>query len=130
MYEMIAKANLRTPTFVSPDARDLLEKLLKRNPDDRLGAGPEDELAIRKQPFFADMDFGKLYRKEIDPEFKPKLGGNLDSSNFDAEFTSEAVIDSVVESSPRDPNHKVGPDDFSGFTFAAGQKDVDEDDDD
>jgi len=130
MYELISKANLRTPSFVSDTARDLLEKLLKRNPDDRLGAGPEDEMAIRKHPFFADIDFDKLYRKEIEPEFKPRLNGNLDASNFDTEFTSETVQDSVVESSPRDPNHKVTNDEFAGFTFAGGQRDVDADDDD
>lgn len=130
MYELISKANLRTPSFVSDQARDLLEKLLKRNPEDRLGAGPEDEMAIRKHPFFADIDFDKMYRKEIDPEFKPRLNGNLDASNFDTEFTSETVQDSVVVSSPRDPNQKVTKDEFAGFTFAGGQKDVDADDDD
>lgn len=131
MYELISKANLRTPSFVSEPARDLMEKLLKRNPEDRLGAGVEDEMAIRKHPFFKDIDFDKLYKKEIEPEFKPKLNGNLDASNFDTEFTSETVQDSVVESSPRDPNRKVTSDDFSGFTYAgAGQRDVDDDDDD
>jgi len=130
MYELISKANLRTPSFVSDKARDLMEKLLKRNPEDRLGAGQEDEMAIRKQPFFAEVDFDKLYRKEIEPEFKPKLTGNLDASNFDTEFTSEVVQDSIVVSSPRDPNQKVTKDEFAGFTYAGGIKDVDADDDD
>ena len=130
MYELISKANLRTPAFVSDKAKDLLEKLLKRNPDERLGAGTEDEMAIRKHPFFADIDFDKLYRKEIEPEFKPRLNGVLDSSNFDSEFTSEAVVDSVVVSSPRDPSVKSGKEEFAGFTYAGGQKDVDADDDD
>jgi serine/threonine protein kinase len=131
MYDLIAKANLRCPTFVSENARLLLEQLLKRNPEERLGCGVEDEAAIRKQPFFASMDFDKLYKKEIIPEFQPRFNGLLDASNFDTEFTSEQVVDSVVVAPPRDPNAPTpGVDDFSGFTYAKGQKDVDADDDD
>jgi len=130
MYELISKANLRTPSFVSDPAKELLEKLLKRNPDDRLGSGAEDEMAIRKQKFFEAINWEKLYKKEIDPEFKPRLTGNLDASNFDTEFTSEVVQDSVVVSSPRDPNQKVTKDEFAGFTYAGSQRDVEDEDDD
>jgi serum/glucocorticoid-regulated kinase 2 len=83
MYDLIQKAQLRCPTFVSEKCKDLLENLLKRNPDDRLGSGTEDEMAIRKHAFFANIDFDKLYKKEIVPEFQPKFNGLLDASNFD-----------------------------------------------
>ena len=130
MYDLIAKANLKCPTFVSVNAKDLLSKLLKRAPEERLGFGAEDETAIRKQPFFETLDWDKLYKKEIEPEFQPRFAGLLDASNFDTEFTSEIVQDSVVDPGVRDPSMTVGPDDFAGFTFAKGQKDVDHEDDD
>jgi len=130
MYDLIAKANLKCPTFVSDKAKDLLGKLLKRAPEERLGFGAEDEAAIRKQPFFETIDFVKLYKKEVEPEFQPRFAGLLDASNFDTEFTSEVVQDSVVDPGVRDMTKTVGPDDFAGFTFAKGQKDVDQDDDD
>lgn len=128
MYGLIQKAQLKCPAFVSTNTKELLGKLLVRNPEERLGAGAEDEMAIRKHPYFANIDFDKLYKKEIVPEFQPKFNGLLDASNFDTEFTSEQVVDSVVQPKPREPNQV---DEFSGFTFAkANAKDVDQDDDD
>jgi serine/threonine protein kinase len=117
MYELISKANLKVPAFVSPFARDLLENLLKRNAEDRLGYGDQDELAIRKHPFFSGTDFDQLLAKEVEPEFKPRLNGQLDASNFDAEFTSERVVDSVVNAPLRDKN-SMRPDEFAGWSHA------------
>ena len=116
MYELISKVSLRIPSFLSPNAKDLMEKLLKRNPEERLGAGPEDEDQIRAHAFFSDLDFDLLYQRKITPEFKPRIKGMLDSSNFDTEFTDEPVVDSVAVAShkPRDPAES----DFSGFSFA------------
>ncbi|KAH9260394.1 hypothetical protein BASA81_001564 [Batrachochytrium salamandrivorans] len=129
MYDLIAKANLKVPMFVQPECRDLLEKLLKRKPEDRIGAGAEDEQAIRKHEFFhGKIDFDKMYLKEIEPEFRPRLNGQLDASNFDAEFTSEQPVDSVCISAPGEkPKQK---EDFAGFTFAHQGKDLDDDEDD
>lgn len=125
MYELITKANLRCPQFVGDKAKDLLEKLIVRKPEDRLGAGPEDEMAIRKHPFFDEIDFDKLLRKEVDAEFKPRLQGHLDASNFDTEFTSEKVVDSVVVTTPRDPNTPVTDEEFTGFAVVNHDEDDD-----
>merc|ERR1711966_242898 len=51
MYELIQKAELRIPSFVAGKARDLLIKLLVRNPKDRLGFGPQDVNAIKSNSF-------------------------------------------------------------------------------
>ena len=40
MYYKIAKAPLRFPSYIQPDARDLIARLLDRNTDTRLGCGP------------------------------------------------------------------------------------------
>ena len=52
--------------------------------------------------------------KKIQPPFKPLVDSVLDVANFDSEFTSEQVIDSVVE-----PSHlsKTVQDQFKGFTY-------------
>ena len=40
-----------------------------------------------------------LLQRKIQPPFKPAVESALDVANFDAEFTSEAALDSVVEDS-------------------------------
>merc|ERR1719150_1976676 len=99
MYELIQKASLRLPSFLSFQCRDVIKGLLRRDPTQRLGHGPPDADPIKAHPFFTGLDFGKLVRKEIQPPFVPTVKGATDTSNFDAEFTSEKVVDSVVPQS-------------------------------
>ena len=56
----------------------------------------------------------RLMAKKIQPPFKPSVESVLDVANFDAEFTNEVVIDSVVE-----PSHlsETVQDQFKGFTY-------------
>lgn len=52
-------------------AEDLLAKLLSRNPLQRLGANGSEE--IKSHPFFDDIDWPKLLRKDYAPSFRPPL---------------------------------------------------------
>ena len=57
---------------------------------------------VKEHPWFGDLDFGQVYRKETTPEFAPGAGKGADydgsdASLFDEEFTSEKAIDSVVQ---------------------------------
>lgn len=75
------------PQYLSTEAQSLLRALFKRNPINRLGYsnvvvggggggnGPNDNqtCAIQLHPFFATIDFIKLYNKEITPPFIPSL---------------------------------------------------------
>jgi len=49
----------------------LVPQLLDRDPKTRLGSGPTDAAEIRSHPFFKDIDWVKLYNKELPPPFKP-----------------------------------------------------------
>jgi len=112
MYELISKAELRIPGFIGSQARSLLKQLLKRDPAVRLGSGPDDAKPIKAHPFFSTkINWDKLYRKQVRAPFIPKIKGETDTSNFDVEFTSEKVVDSVV------PTSHLAEADFSGFTF-------------
>lgn len=42
-------------------------------------------------PFFANVDWEKVYNKEITPPFIPQLTSETDTSCFDQEFTREPV---------------------------------------
>jgi len=113
MYHKIQHGALRFPPFLTEECRELIIGLLNRNPDDRLGSGSGDVEQIKAHPFFKDMDWDKMMKKEIDPPFKPKVkNAEEDTSLFDKQFTDEQVVDSVVPDS--DLHTDAG---FDGFTF-------------
>ena len=82
-------------------------------PKDRLGSSKRDFAEIQEHAFFEDIDWGELYRKEIDPPYKPGVKGGLeDTSCFDIEFLREKAVDSHVAAPV------IKEDGFKGFTFA------------
>ncbi|KAK0386002.1 hypothetical protein NLU13_5839 [Sarocladium strictum] len=95
MYRKILSEPLHFSDVVPPAAKDLLTKLLNRNPDERLGANGSAE--IKAHPFFHAIDWRKLLQRKYEPTFKPSVADALDTANFDPEFTSEAPQDSYVE---------------------------------
>ncbi|XP_075910577.1 ribosomal protein S6 kinase 2 beta-like isoform X2 [Petromyzon marinus] len=111
---MILKAKLGMPQFLSSDAQSLLRNLFKRNPTNRLGAGPDGVGEIKRHPFFSTIDWNKLYRKEIHPPFKPAVGKADDTRCFDPEFTSRTPKDSPGLP-PSASAHQL----FRGFSFVA-----------
>lgn len=116
MYRKILSDPLHFPgpEVVPPAAKDLLEKLLDRDPQRRLGSNGASE--IKAHPYFTAIDWRKLLQRKYEPTFKPTVVSTalllpirtastdeigqtdaLDTANFDREFTSEAPTDSYVE---------------------------------
>ncbi|EDO00585.1 hypothetical protein SS1G_14455 [Sclerotinia sclerotiorum 1980 UF-70] len=97
MYRKILSEplNFPGPEIVPPAAKDLLQKLLNRKPDQRLGANDASE--IKAHPFFHSIDWRKLLQRKYEPTFKPNVTDALDTTNFDVEFTSQAPADSLVD---------------------------------
>ncbi|XP_054273253.1 ribosomal protein S6 kinase 2 beta isoform X3 [Macrosteles quadrilineatus] len=110
----ILKAKLGMPQFLSQESQSLLRVLFKRNPANRLGAGPEGINEIKRHPFFATIDWDKLLRKEIQPPFKPAVSRADDAFYFDSEFTSKSPKDS-----PGIPPSANAHELFRGFSFVA-----------
>jgi serum/glucocorticoid-regulated kinase 2 len=80
---------------VSPQARDLILKLLDKDKKKRLGA-KNDMQEILDHPFFASLDFEKLLKKELDPPYKPVINDDLkffDQSLTNMQNIQESVID-------------------------------------
>uniref|UniRef100_A0A3Q0R677 Ribosomal protein S6 kinase n=1 Tax=Amphilophus citrinellus TaxID=61819 RepID=A0A3Q0R677_AMPCI len=111
---LILKAKLGMPQFLSPEVQSLLRALFKRNPANRLGAGPDGVEEIKRHRFFASIDWNKLYRKEVRPPFKPTVGRPEDTFHFDPEFTSRTPTDSPGIP-PSANTHQL----FRGFSFVA-----------
>uniref|UniRef100_A0A5S6QVC2 non-specific serine/threonine protein kinase n=1 Tax=Trichuris muris TaxID=70415 RepID=A0A5S6QVC2_TRIMR len=91
LFELILTGVVRFPTKLSAEAKSLLSGLLVKDPNTRLGAGPEDAREIMIHPFFAPIDWQALYERRIEPPFKPEVQSDTDTSYFDQEFTQETV---------------------------------------
>ena len=60
----------RHKIFMSENLKDLISKLLDRKASTRLGSNG-DVNEVVSHPFFSDIDFDKLQRKEIKPPYMP-----------------------------------------------------------
>ncbi|XP_029293581.1 serine/threonine-protein kinase N1-like isoform X3 [Cottoperca gobio] len=90
VFDSIVNDEVRYPRFLSTEAIGIMRRLLRRNPERRLGSGEKDAEEVRKQPFFRGMDWENLLQRKVPPPFVPTIGGKEDVSNFDVEFTAEA----------------------------------------
>ncbi|KAJ3374877.1 AGC/AKT protein kinase [Allomyces macrogynus ATCC 38327] len=115
MYNKILFEEIQFPPGFSPEAQSLIRALLERDPRGRLGSGADDADAIKAHPFFADIDWHQLRKKQIRPPFKPHVESETDTSNFDPAFTSSLPIDSLPSNST--PLSETMQDHFKGFTY-------------
>jgi len=97
MYKKILKGTLKYPQPIPQSCKVFLEKLLARDPAQRLGGGLDDVKALQKHGVFAQLDWGKLNRRELRPPFDPQVAGNMDLRNFDPEVTGEPVPTNIDE---------------------------------
>ena len=106
---------LSLPYFLSPDAKDLLTRLLRKEPRKRLGVGPNDINVIKKHRFFRKIDWKKLEAKELEPPIKPLVTDPELAENFAKDFT-----DRTIETTQRRPTRTLSKSDpFGGFSYVA-----------
>ncbi|GME63504.1 putative serine threonine-protein kinase psk1 protein [Neofusicoccum parvum] len=92
VQEKIVKQKLQLPYFLSPDAKDLLTRLLRKEPNKRLGANmPKDLTTIKAHRFFRKIDWKKLAKRELEPPIVPLITDPELAENFSREFTDLAV---------------------------------------
>mmetsp|Transcript_101528 Transcript_101528/g.124297 ORF Transcript_101528/g.124297 Transcript_101528/m.124297 type:complete len:156 (+) Transcript_101528:2-469(+) len=118
MYRKIQEAPLLFPPNLSNPCKDLITKLLDRNPKTRLGASQSDVKDIIKHPFFKNIDINKLLKKEIKATYVPNVKGVDDTSQFDKTFLNEKVVDTITPA----PKLQGQSDGFDGFTFVPKKK--------
>lgn len=85
----ILKTKLGMPENLSPEAQSLLRALFKRNPQNRLGAGPNGINDIKKHEFFTNVDWDAFERKGVRPPFIPAVSRD-DAFYFDTEYTNKS----------------------------------------
>uniref|UniRef100_A0A673VT48 protein kinase C n=1 Tax=Salmo trutta TaxID=8032 RepID=A0A673VT48_SALTR len=89
VFDSIVNDEVRYPRFLSTEAIGIMRRLLRRNPERRLGSAEKDADDVKKQPFFRSMDWEALLQRRLPPPFVPNIRGREDVSNFDEEFTAE-----------------------------------------
>jgi serine/threonine protein kinase len=91
LFRQIMMDEVKFPRNISAEAKSLLSGLLEKNPQKRLGGGPDDVKEIMEHPFFACINWDDLVHKKIVPPFKPQVTSETDTRYFDSEFTGESV---------------------------------------
>ncbi|MFH4977708.1 hypothetical protein AB6A40_004417 [Gnathostoma spinigerum] len=91
IFDSIVNDDVRYPRFLSIESISIMRRLMRKNPEKRLGSGERDANEVRQQRFFKHInwEWDKLLRKEIKPKFIPQIKNVEDVSNFDEEFTKE-----------------------------------------
>ncbi|KAG0334316.1 Serine/threonine kinase [Podila humilis] len=115
IFEAILEDEILYPINMSRDSVSILQKLLTRDPEKRLGSGKTDAEEIKRHPFFKGVNWQDILDKKIPPPFFPKVRGPTDTSNFDPEFTREIPVLTPVHS------HLTNNDqaNFQGFSYVA-----------
>ncbi|XP_032138552.1 ribosomal protein S6 kinase beta-2 isoform X1 [Sapajus apella] len=87
--DKIIKGKLALPPYLTPDARDLVKRFLKRNPSQRIGGGPGDAADVQQS--------------------------EEDVSQFDTRFTRQTPVDSPDDTALSESANQA----FLGFTYVA-----------
>src|SRR5690554_4310468 len=84
IYENILKGKVKYPAYIHLDAQDLLQQLITPDLTKRLGnllRGSED---IKQHQWFAEVNWERLGRKDIEAPYVPPVRSGVgDSSQFD-----------------------------------------------
>ncbi|KAL2271695.1 hypothetical protein VTJ83DRAFT_1066 [Remersonia thermophila] len=84
IYENILRGKVKYPSYINPDAQNLLERLITADLTKRLGnlyGGSQD---VKNHPWFAEVTWDRLARKDIDAPYSPPIrAGTGDASQFD-----------------------------------------------
>ena len=81
-FEAIKKGDFQLPKDMNENARDLIIKLLKKNPEERLGNGKKgsdnDIKKLKEHPFFSEIDWDWLRESK-----SPLVIDDIENANYD-----------------------------------------------
>lgn len=142
IQQNILKQKLQMPYFIGPDAKDLLTRLLRKEPSKRLGGTNSKELKnLKAHRFFRKIEWKKLERREVEPPIQPVITDPELAENFSEEFTALSLSPTVSRNDGVGFDWDIGNADdrgivaeesnpFGGFSFVASRSLLDGDGDD
>ncbi|XP_041643871.1 serine/threonine-protein kinase N2-like [Cheilinus undulatus] len=87
VFDSIVNDDVQYPASLPADVVSIVQKLLKKNPLKRLGAGERDANEVKGDEYFETIDWEALLAKKLKPPFLPSIKASSDVSNFDSDFT-------------------------------------------
>ncbi|XP_029726331.2 serine/threonine-protein kinase N isoform X6 [Aedes albopictus] len=117
VFDSIVNDEVRYPRFLSLEAIAIMRRLLRKNPERRLGSSERDAEDVKRQAFFRNIVWDDLLLRKVKPPFVPTIRSAEDVSNFDEEFTSERA----ALTPPKDPRVLTESEQtyFKDFTYMA-----------
>ncbi|KAI7793276.1 v-akt murine thymoma viral oncogene homolog 2, like [Triplophysa rosa] len=91
LFELIVMEEIRFPRNLTPEAKALLTGLLRKDPKQRLGGGPDDAKDVMSHKFFSSINWQDVLQKKLVPPFKPQVTSETDTRYFDDEFTAQII---------------------------------------
>uniref|UniRef100_A0A8C7MY87 non-specific serine/threonine protein kinase n=1 Tax=Oncorhynchus kisutch TaxID=8019 RepID=A0A8C7MY87_ONCKI len=91
LFELILMEEIRFPKNLAPEGRALLSGLLKKDPKQRLGGGPDDAKEVMSHKFFTSINWQDVVDRKLTPPFKPQVTSETDTRYFDDEFTAQTI---------------------------------------
>ncbi|KAF2634757.1 Pkinase-domain-containing protein [Massarina eburnea CBS 473.64] len=84
IYENILKGRVKYPPYIHHDAQDLLQKLITPDLTKRLGNLHGGSRDVMNHPWFAEVTWERLQKKDIDAPYVPPVRAGVgDASQFD-----------------------------------------------
>ena len=116
VFENILSRNIDWPqddSAVSPEARDLMQRLMTLNPRERLGANNDETYEnggeeIRSHPWFADIDWNSI--NEAEASFIPNPQDIEDTEYFDSRGASAETFAAEFDDQSSSPAPTPGAD--------------------
>uniref|UniRef100_A0A3Q1ANB9 non-specific serine/threonine protein kinase n=1 Tax=Amphiprion ocellaris TaxID=80972 RepID=A0A3Q1ANB9_AMPOC len=116
LFELILMEEIRFPKNLAPEAKALLAGLLKKDPKQRLGGGPDDAKEVMTHKFFTSINWQDVTDKKLIPPFKPQVTSETDTRYFDDEFTAQTITITPPDKYAEDSDQRTH---FPQFSYSA-----------
>lgn len=99
IYRKIIRSQPSFPGYFSSAGKDIIRKLLKKRPTERLGVTAGRIESIRKHAWFKGFDWNGLRNQKIKAPYKPKIKNDQDTSNFKCQKSKEKPFKPIKDQS-------------------------------
>ena len=73
IYDAILTEEPLYPPHIPKSSVEILQGLLKKQPNERLGTGPQGAQHVKDHPFFVGIIWDDIYHKRVQPPFVPEV---------------------------------------------------------
>lgn len=120
IQDKIIKSKPKFPMYFSQDAKDLLGKLLQKNPAKRFAVDDSWE-SFKGHRFFRKLDWAKIEDQLVQPPIIPVITDPALAENFSEEFTRMKISNYDLGPGQSMGGTGLSPGMFKGFSYTASR---------